>query len=95
MEAAAVSYPGFERDLALADSAVEPVRWLGWPDARPGREQEQQASVLGGAHLAALVGVEHGQQTRRRRWRPSPSGPEISIAPETTSIHARSWTWCS
>ena len=37
--------------------------------AGPGREQQQQAGVLGRPDLAALVGVEHGEQARRRRWR--------------------------
>ena len=62
--------------------------------AGPGGEEEQQARVLGRPDLAALVGVEHRQQPGPPLTA-SPSGPSISIAPETTRSQARSWTWCS
>ena len=81
MDAAAVSYPRFEADLASL-LARRVSASLGVAPAGPGGEEEQQARVLGRADLVAFVGVEVGEQAgaaadraRRRRPRSLPTRP--------------------
>src|SRR5262245_52468821 len=50
------SRPGADREVSVAGARV--------PVPGPGRQHEQQPRVRAGAHLVALVRIEHGQQAR-------------------------------
>ena len=70
MEAAAVSYPGFEADLARARRRLRlRPRWDGWPSPGHGERTRSRRESSVGQDLVALVRIEDSEQPGRRRRR--------------------------